>query len=176
MVNKDSCFACFAQVLSMRMNKKKGRRRSRKRSSGRRSLSRERRPSLLFEVITILIEQVWEGTPLHINLLITILISKALNTFSLFWHYCQCHYLWQDSMATYVYVELHLSAVPNKITSSVRWESTSVKVKVLFLPEPRLPKTGKHNFVIILSGDGDEMRRGDGNVFSRSGEGGTDAD
>jgi len=58
-----------------------GRRRSRKRSSGRRSLSRERRPSLLFE----------------------------------------------DSMATYVYVELDPSAAPsNKITSSVSPSATEL--------------------------------------------------
>jgi len=57
-----------------------GRRRSRKRSSGRRSLSRERRPSLLFE----------------------------------------------DSMATYVYVELDPSAAPTKITSSVSPSTTEL--------------------------------------------------
>jgi len=57
-----------------------GRRRSRKRSSGRRSLSRERRPSLLFE----------------------------------------------DSMATYVYVELDPSVAPNKITSSVSPSATEL--------------------------------------------------
>ena len=176
MVNKDSCFACFAQVLSMRMNKKKV---ADDQESARPAddLYRESEDLPCFSRWLQFWSSKYEkGAPFHIKLLISILISKALNTFSLFWHYCQCHYLWQDSMATYVYVELHLSAVPNKITSSVRWESTSVKVKVLFLPEPRLPKTGKHNFVIILSGDGDEMRRGDGNVFSRSGEGGTDAD
>merc|ERR1719278_1023930 len=68
------------RVEQHRRISQQGRRRSRKRSSGRRSLSRERRPSLLFE----------------------------------------------DSMATYVYVELHLSAAPTKITSSVSPSTTEL--------------------------------------------------